>query len=283
MDINNSEQENAVKKKKIFKDIDIRDVIHYLVTKSWVIVIVVAICLVGAILYTAFITPTYQSSSSMLIITDENGSTIQDFSAGQQIINNTPAVIKENVFCERVANLLNNNAKDNGNGRLDSFQELLESNPALRNELGGDVAYDFDIKKYTNGKDVTTSTIRSALDVKVSKDAQNTFTVTATTTNPKFSAIVANAVTAVYQEYITEVVVETQISTTIYQTASVAQKASNKSYPKNVAISVAVGFVSTCAILFLIFFFDDKIKTPDDIAKHLELNILGTIPDFEER
>ena len=92
MDINNIEQENAVKKKKIFKDSDIRDVIHYLVTKSWVIVIVVAICLVGAILYTAFITPTYQSTSSMLIITDE-GSTVQDFGAGQQIINNTPAVI----------------------------------------------------------------------------------------------------------------------------------------------------------------------------------------------
>ena len=53
MDKTKNEQ---VKRKKVFKDIDIRDVVHYLLTKSWVIVIVVAVCLVAAILYTAFIT-----------------------------------------------------------------------------------------------------------------------------------------------------------------------------------------------------------------------------------
>ena len=95
MDTKNEQQQ--VKKKKIFRDIDVRDVLHYMFTKSWVIVIVVAVCLVAAILYTAFITPTYQSKSSMLIITDE-GSTTQDFSAGQQIINNSPEVIKNNKF-----------------------------------------------------------------------------------------------------------------------------------------------------------------------------------------
>ena len=284
MDINNIEQENAVKKKKIFKDIDIRDVIHYLVTKSWVIVIVVAICLVGAILYTAFITPTYQSTSSMLIITDE-GSTVQDFGAGQKIINNTPAVIKENVFCEKVAKMLNNNSEDNQNGKLDTYKEFLNKNPSLVQALGGNSALDYNITAYTNGKALTADTIRSSLSVKISKDAENTFSVTATTTNPKLSAIIANAVTAVYEEYVKDDVVTkgTNISTNIYQKATIAQKASNKSYPKNVAIAVAAGFVASCAVLFLIFFFDDKIKTPDDITKHLELNILGTIPDFEER
>lgn len=287
MDIKNTEQEEkSVKKKKIFKDIDVRDVLHYIFSKAWVIVIVVAICLVAAILYTAFITPTYQSSSSMLIITEE-GSTIQNFSAGQQIINNTPAVIKENVFCERVAKMLNNSKeKDNQNGKLDTYYELLtKPNSSLVTELGGNEAFDYGITAYNNGAPIDANAIRSAISVKVSSDAENTFTVTANTKNPKLSAIVANAVTAVYEEYVKEEIVTkgTNISTNIYQNASVSQKAANKSYPKNVAIAVAVGFVATCTVLFLIFFFDDKIKTPDDITKHLELNILGTIPDFEER
>ena len=283
MDTQNTEQV-SLKKRKIFKEIDVRDVLHYFFTKSWVIVIVVAICLVAAILYTAFITPTYQASSSMLIITDE-GTTIQDFSAGQQIINNSPAVIKENVFCEKVANLLTNNSPENENGKIDTYKELLNSNATLVKELGGNQAYDFNIYAYTNGNAITASYISSTLTVKVSSDAQNTFTVTATTTNPKLSAIIATAVTTVYEEYVKEEIVTkgTEISTNIYQNATVPQRASNKSYPKNVAICVSVGFAVTCAILFLIFFFDDKIKTPDDVSKHLELNILGTIPDFEER
>ena len=271
------------KRKKIFKDIDIRDVIHYLLSKSWVIVIVVAVCLVAAILYTAFITPTYESTSSMLIITNEN-STTQSFSAGQQIINNSPEVIKENKFCEKIANLLNNNDENNGNEYLDTYKELLTSNPTLVKELGGNEVLDFPITKYTNGSAVTTRLVQSALNVTVSNSAKNTLTVTATTTNPKLSCIIANAATALYEEYVQDEVVPagTNISTNIFENATVSQKASNKSFPKNVAIAVAIGFVITCAILFLIFFFDDKIKTPDDIEKHLELNILGTIPDFEE-
>ena len=271
------------KRKKIFKDIDIRDVIHYLLSKSWVIVIVVAVCLVAAILYTAFITPTYESTSSMLIITNEN-STTQSFSAGQQIINNSPEVIKENKFCEKIANLLNNNDENNGNEYLDTYKELLTSNPTLVKELGGNEAHDYPITKYTNGSAVTTRLVQSAFNVTVSNSAKNTLTVTATTTNPKLSCIIANAATALYEEYVQDEVVPagTNISTNIFENATVSQKASNKSFPKNVAIAVAIGFVITCAILFLIFFFDDKIKTPDDIEKHLELNILGTIPDFEE-
>lgn len=267
---------DQVKKKKVFKDIDIRDVVHYLLTKSWVIVIVVAVCLVAAILYTAFITPTYDSSSSMIIITDE-GTTTQDFSAGQQIINNTPEVIKGNVFCNKIADTLNNK---------ESYHALLNANPALVKALGGDKAYDYEnASAYNNNLKLSASTIQGSLNVNISNTAKNTFTVTSTTKSPELSCIIANTATYLYQDYVeTEIVPEgTSLQSDIYKSGSVPVKAANKNFPKNVAIAVAVGAIVTCAILFVIFFFDDKIKTPDDIEKHLELNILGTIPDFEER
>lgn len=273
-----------VKRKKVFKDIDVRDVLQYFITKSWIIVIVVAVCLVAAILYTAFIVPTYESTSSMLIITDE-GTTTQDFSAGQQIINNTPEVIKGNVFCDKVAKMLNNNEADNGNDVVDTYKELLNSNPTLLKELGGNEALDYQISKYTDGKKVTSSFIQNSLEVTTSTNAKNTFTVTATTTNKYLSCIIANAVTTLYEEYVKSEIVPkgTNISTDIFKSGTTQDNASNKNFPKNLAIAVAIGFVVTCAVLFMIFFFDDKIKTPDDIEKHLEINILGAIPDFEER
>lgn len=281
MDTKNEQQ---VKRKKVFKDIDVRDVLQYFIAKSWIVVIVVAVCLVAAILYTAFIVPTYQSTSSMLIITDE-GSTTQDFSAGQQIINNTPEVIKGNVFCEKVAKMLLNNQEDNGNDEIDTYKELLRSNPTLLKELGGQEALDYSISKYTDGKAITPKFIQSSLSISTSTNAKNTFTVTATTTNKYLSCIISNAVTTLYEDYVkTEIVPKgTNISTDIFKSGTTQDDPSNKNFPKNVAIAVAIGFVVTCAVLFLIFFFDDKIKTPDDIEKHLDINILGAIPDFEER
>lgn len=273
-----------VKRKKVFKDIDVRDVLQYFFAKSWIIVIVVAVCLVAAILYTAFIIPTYQSTSSMLIITDE-GTTTQDFSAGQQIINNTPEVIKGNVFCQKIANMLLNNEDDNGNEEIDTYKELLKSNPTLLKELGGQAALDYPITKYTDGKKITAKTIQNALSVTTSTNAKNTFTVTATTTNKYLSCIIANAVTTLYEEYVkTEIVPKgTNISTDIFKSGTVEDEPSNKNFTRNVIIAIAIGIIVTCTVLFFIFFFDDKIKTPDDIEKHLELNILGAIPDFEER
>ena len=278
--------EQQVKRKKVFKEIDVRDVLQYFIAKSWIIIIVAAICLVAAILYTAFRVPTYQSTSSMLIITDE-GSTTQDFNAGQQIINNTPAVITGNVFCEKVANMLMNNGADNGNDEIDTYKEFLNANPdLLKSGALGKEALDYPVTKYTDGKAITAGTIQSALNVTVSNtNAKNTFTVTATTTNKYLSCIIANAVTTVYEEYVkTEIVPKgTNISTDIFKSGTIQDKASNKNFTKNVVIAVAIGVIITSTILFLIFFFDDKIKTPDDIEKHLEINILGAIPDFEER
>ena len=280
-----NKNEQITKRKKVFKDIDIRDVLQYFIAKSWIIIIVVAVCLVAAILYTAFIVPTYQSTSSMLIITDE-GTTTQDFSAGQQIINNTPAVITGNVFCDKVAKMLNSTEVDNGNGKIDTYKELLNANPTLLKQLGGKEALDYPITKYTDGKTITAATIQNALSVTTSTtNAKNTFTVTATTTNKYLSCIIANAVTTLYEEYVKDEIVPkgTNVSTDIFKNGTTQDKASNKNFPKNVAIAVAIGVVITSTVLFLIFFFDDKIKTPDDIEKHLELNILGAIPDFEER
>lgn len=44
----------------------------------------------------------------------------------------------------------------------------------------------------------------------------------------------------------------------------------------------AVGFVFTCLVLFVIFYFDDKIKTADDVEKYLGLTVLGVIPNISK-
>ena len=212
-------------------------------------------CFSISVIITAVKPSIYQSSSSMLIIVDE-GSTTQNFSAGQQIINNTPAVIKENVFCERVAKMLNNSTeKDNQNGKTDTFFEFLISNPSLVSELGGNMVFDYEFTIFNNGKHITADAIRSAIFVTT---FENTFTVTAITKNPKLSAIIANAVTTVYEEYVKDEIVPkgTYVSTTIYQNGNVPQKPSNKNYGNIILNSFKISIIIDCALFISALFFD---------------------------
>ena len=48
------------------------------------------------------------------------------------------------------------------------------------------------------------------------------------------------------------------------------------------ALGAAIAVVVVCAILLAFYIFDDKIKTPDDIEKHLGLSVLGEIPEIED-
>ncbi len=47
---------------------------------------------------------------------------------------------------------------------------------------------------------------------------------------------------------------------------------------RNVIIGIAAGILLSCAIIFVVFVVDDKIKTPADVEKQLGLSTLGLIP-----
>lgn len=47
---------------------------------------------------------------------------------------------------------------------------------------------------------------------------------------------------------------------------------------KNIVMGGAVGFVLAVIVLSILYLLNDTVKTPEDIEKYLEMNILGTIP-----
>ena len=63
---------------------------------------------------------------------------------------------------------------------------------------------------------------------------------------------------------------------------SVPTSPSNINYFRDMFLSAVVAAIAICAILLAFYIFDDKIKTPDDIEKHLGLSVLGEIPEIEE-
>jgi len=51
----------------------------------------------------------------------------------------------------------------------------------------------------------------------------------------------------------------------------------------NIAIAFLLGLMASVALALLLEFLDNTIKTTDDIARHLELPVMGMIPDANGR
>lgn len=50
----------------------------------------------------------------------------------------------------------------------------------------------------------------------------------------------------------------------------------------NIAVAALLGLMIGFAVAFLLEYLDNTIKTPEDVERHLDLPVIGIIPDFDE-
>ncbi len=272
MDSNNNVKNN---------EIDIRDIARFLLGKLWIIALVVICFAIIAFVYTSyFVTPKYSSTTDMLIVNDSGSTNItSNMTGGQQLTYASPYIITGD-FCDDVAEKLNKN-----DFPMDTILGKEAKDYDFLTKFGGIV-----------GEMISGGQIRSYISVSGNEDSP-LVSVTATTVNPELSAVISNAVLYYYEDYVKnlmgekvenedgdviEVIPNENIKTDIYSKGRISNNPSNISLTKNIFIAALIGAVLVCAILVAIFIFDDKIKTPDDIQKHLGLSVLGAIPEIDE-
>ena len=279
MDSNN----NATPQKNA--EIDIRDIVGYLIGKLWIIALVILCFAIIAFLWTTFfITKEYTSTTDLFIINtspnqnnNTNSPSATDWSIGKQLTKTSSELIMGD-YCDRVAELLKNHdpSKPVAEGEVDLSKIL--NNGSIMPE--GSTFSNF-FKSILPENGITGNYIRSCIKV-TSDDETCIVSVTATTKNNRLSAAISNAVMALFGDYINEFMKVDTIVTTISSSGSVPSSASNANATRNAIIFGAIGAVLVCAVLVIIFIFDDKIKTPDDIEKQLGLSVLGAIPEIDE-
>ena len=268
-------------------EIDIRDVANYLLSKLWIIALVVLCFAIIAFLWTTFfVTKEYTSTTEMFVInaspdTDNNAQYATAWSIGKQLTKTSSELIMGD-YCDEVAKALNEydpnkNPSPYGEVNLkDLFvdKKILDSKTTFTDYFSEELSG-------SNGK-ITGGFIRS--HIRVSSDEETCIvSVTATTTNPRFSAAISNAVMSLFGEYINRFMkADNTIVTTISTSGGIPSSHSNANATKNAIIFAAIGAIIICVILIIIFIFDDKIKTPDDIEKQLGLSVLGAIPEIDE-
>lgn len=60
----------------------------------------------------------------------------------------------------------------------------------------------------------------------------------------------------------------------------IASRPYNINIIKETIIAALVGFVLGCALIFILYYFDTTIKSPEEIENKLQLPILGSVPDI---
>lgn len=128
-------------------------------------------------------------------------------------------------------------------------------------------------------KDITAEKFAQKLSVTSKKDTR-LIVISATDTDPEFAKTLADKVAEVFQKKAESIMKVENIQ--IIDKATAAQSPVKPNKKMNLAISFVLGFMLGIGVVLLIDYFDDTIKTPDDIKKYLDVPVIGTIPLFPE-
>ena len=96
-------------------------------------------------------------------------------------------------------------------------------------------------------------------------------------TNPKKARDIANEIPKVFEKEVKRITKANDIQ--VIDKAILPENPIKPNKIMNVAIAAVLGMMIGLFVVFLLEYLDNKIKTPQDVEKHLDLPILGVIPN----
>lgn len=107
------------------------------------------------------------------------------------------------------------------------------------------------------------------------------FSITVTSADPQEAALIANTITEVLPNKISDTVEGSRVN--VVDRAVVPSHRVSPSYSKYTAIAGLIGLVLSCGAVLLVDMMDDIIRDEDYLIQNFDLPILGTIPDLMSR
>ena len=88
--------------------------------------------------------------------------------------------------------------------------------------------------------------------------------------------MIANETAEIFEKEIVDIYNLENVS--IIDKAELASSPYNVNLIKDSVIYFALGLVLSCGIIFVIYYFDNTIKSVEQIEKHLGIPVIGTVP-----
>ena len=165
----------------------------------------------------------------------------------------------------------------NDTGSLDYNSQMANSklvtnvvNLMTQNNIMSEVAKDVGLENASSVKKCISVTNESNTEI---------ITVTATTTDPKLSKDIANDTVDTFINTMQKNLNVRNIE--IVDKAKLSYIPSGPNIKKNTMLGAMVGLVLCLGVIFLQVILDNKINTEEDVAKYLDMTVVGVIPVYE--
>ena len=100
--------------------------------------------------------------------------------------------------------------------------------------------------------------------------------ITVSSSKPKEAKEIANVVAIKFQDEVKDIYNLENVS--IIDKAVLAKEPYNINVVKESIIYIALGVVLSCGVIFVIYYFDNTIKSIDQVEKRLGIPVIGTVP-----
>lgn len=105
--------------------------------------------------------------------------------------------------------------------------------------------------------------------------------ITVSSSEPKEAKIIANETAKIFQDEVKDIYNLENVS--IVDKAILAKEPYNINIIKESVIYIALGMVLSCGVIFVIYYFDNTIKSIDQVEKRLGVPVIGTVPSVRKK
>ena len=225
------------------EELDLKELISIFLNKKYLIIIVLLIFAIMGIIYTSnFITPLYQSSTSLVLV-----QIAKDNSSESNSITATDVTLNSKL--------------------VEDYREIAKSK-SVANKVKENLKWEQDI-----------SEIQKSISVTAISDTE-LIQITVTESDPELACKIANEVARVFRDKVSEIYNVSNVH--VLDKAEVPTEPSNIHLFKNIVIFMFIGFILVSAYILLVNMLDTTIKTDTDIEKALGIPVLASIVQTDE-
>lgn len=225
------------------EELDLLELIHIVLNRKWIWITTSVIAVAIAVVFTLYgVTPVYKSETT-LMVNSSKSSGISELAASFDIgsVNLSQKLVV--TYSEIVkSRIVLEQVVDNLNLEM-SYGGLLSS--------------------------ITSSPVGSTEILKIS----------VSDVEPERAALIANEISSVFIKEVMRILKVNNVEI-IDKAIPIASPVNVKLF-LNIAIALVLGLMMGVFVIFILEMTDRTIKTSDDVEKHLGLNVLGSIIDFE--
>lgn len=223
------------------EEINLKDLFSYFFSKSFIVIITLAVAILISTIYGEFIKVPMYRSYTTIVLTRSGDTDKNDNSITQNDI------------------LLNQKL-------VATYREIIKSRRVL-----GQVIENLDL-------DMEVSELSQNISVTNEEDTE-LIKISVSSVNKEDAKDIANEIAKVFSNEIVDIYNIKNVS--IIDTAIVAKTPYNINTIKEIVIAALFGVVLGVAIIFVMFYFDTTIKNPEEIQTKIGLPLLGVVPKVE--